>query len=84
MSRKAAAKFVAQRPDLYARLSKRERGEKVAELANRAFSQSAPEDFEKHVIERPRIIRPEFTTEAEGVPVLENERMTKGGIIISG
>lgn len=75
---------MALHPEKYARLSKRERGEKVTELANRAFSQSAPEMFEKHVIQRPRIIRPEFTTEAEGVPVLENERMTKGGIIISG
>lgn len=84
MSRKAAAKYVAQRPDQYARLSKRERGEKVNELAHLAFSQSAPEAFERHVVERPRIIVPEISVEAEGVPKLQNEHMTKGGIIISG
>lgn len=80
LSRKAAKKFVREKR---AALPRNERKLLIKSLSERAFKDSPMAAFERHLIQRPKIIVPQVEIQAAGVPQCDpNERRTPGGIIL--
>lgn len=83
LARKGAKLYVAKHGQQYGHLSRHERSDKEKQIAKRVFHEAPLSAFEKHVVERPRIIVPEVEIQAEGIEMPEGtERRTPGGIIV--
>lgn len=79
LARKAAKIYVQKNR---AHLSRDERRELTRGLAAKAVRELPASEFEKHMIDRPRIIVPEVEIQAEGLNLRGIERKSPGGIIL--